>query len=171
MVRAMPAPVRLMVFEGFGRSGYGEVVNVPVLKRGSTGLEVSRLRAMLSAVVDAKYSNKGFDFDPGDNRTFDAKLERAVLLFQKLEGLSVDGIAGNQTWGRLFQLVRPTDTVVVGSGGGGGSTGGGGDQGNKDEGNFPLTVPGKNESSPVAAFVVAGVAALAILWAVNKGRK
>jgi len=169
MVQPMPAPVRLMVFEGFGRSGYGEVVNVPVLKLGSTGLEVSRLRAMLSAVVDAKYSNQGFDFDPGDNRTFDAKLERAVLLFQKLERLSVDGVVGNQTWGRLFQLARPADTVVVGSGGG--STGGGGDQGNKDEGNIPLTTPGPDTSSNTAAFVVAGLAALGLLWAINKGRR
>jgi len=164
MVRAMPAPVRLMVFEGFGRSGYGEVVNVPVLKRTGTGLAVSRLRAMLSAVVVAKYPNEGFDFDPGDNRTFDAKLERAVLLFQKLEGLSVDGVVGNQTWGRLFQLARPTDTVVVGSSGDG-------DQGNKDEGNIPLTTPGPDTSSNTAAFVVAGVAALGLLWAFNKGRK
>ena len=164
MVRAMPAPVRLMVFEGFGRSDYGEVVNVPVLKRGSTGLEVTRLRAMLSAVVGAKYQNEGFDFDPGDNRTFDVKLERAVLLFQKLEGLSADGIVGNQTWGRLFELVSPADTVVVGSSGDG-------NQGNKDEGNIPLTMPGPDTSSSAAAFVVAGLAALGLLWAINKGRK
>ena len=168
MVQPMPAPVRLMVFEGFGRSGYGEVVTVPVLKRGSTGLDVSRLRAMLSAVVDAKYQNRGFDFDPGDNRTFDEQLERAALLFHRLEGLSVDGIVGEQTWGRLFQLVRPGDTVVVGTGGG---TVGGGNQGNKDEGHIPLTTPGPDTSSNTAAFVVAGLAALGLLWAVNKGKR
>jgi len=107
MVQPMPAPVRLMVFEGFGRSGYGEVVTVPVLKRGQTDLAVARLRAMLAAVVGSKYQDQPFDFDPGDNRFFGAKLERAVTQFQTLEGLSVDGIAGEQTWGRLSQLARP----------------------------------------------------------------
>jgi len=163
MVQPMPAPVRLMVFEGFGRSGYGEVVTVPVLKRGQTDLAVARLRAMLAAVVTSKYQDQPFDFDAGDNRVFDAKLERAVSLFQTLEGLSVDGIVGEQTWGRLFQLVRPGDTVVVGAGGGSG--------GNVNDGDFPLTVQNPNAASPMTAFVVAGVAALGLLWVINKGRK
>lgn len=167
MVRAMPAPVRLMVFEGFGRSRYGEVVYLPLLRPRMVSPAVPKLRAYLWAAFENKHPSERKLFDLGDKQLFDDELRQAVERFQTLESLSVDGVVGKDTWTRLFQIVTPEDTVVVGSGGG--STGGGGDQGNKDEGNFPLTVPGKNESSPVAAFVVAGAAALAILWAINKG--
>lgn len=170
MVQPMPAPVRLMVFEGFGRSGYGEVVTLPLLKQGMTNVEVARLRAYLWAVMEGKYPSEPRTFDPSDNRTFDAPLKRAVERFQTLERLSVDGVVGKDTWTRLFAILKPGDTVVVGSSGGGGSTTGG-DQANKDEGNFPLTKPGPDTSSNVAAFAVAGLAALGLLWAINKGRR
>lgn len=171
MVQPMPAPVRLMVFEGFGHSGYGAVVSVPVLKMGMTHEEVMRVRAYLAAIYAAKYPGERESFDPGAQPYFDQKLKDAVTRFQVLEGLAVDGVVGPRTWSRLFELANPKDTPVVGSGGGGGGTPVGGDQKNKDEGNFPLTKPAPDTSSNAAAFIVAGIAALGLLWAINKGRK
>lgn len=163
MVRAMPGPVRLMVFEGFGR-GYGAVVSVPQLKRGDIHPEVQRIRAYLAAIFTSQ--GRAIAFDPGPVSTFDAPLERAVLQFQTNEGLGADGVVGPRTWTRLFELANPKDTPVVGSGGGGG----GGDTGNKDEGNFPLTRD-TSPDNPWVAYVVAGGLALGLLWAINKGRK
>lgn len=159
MVRAMPGPVRLMVFEGFGR-GYGAVVSVPQLKKGDNHPEVARIRAYLAAIFTDQ--GRAIAFDPGQVTTFDAPLERAVIQFQKNEGLGADGVVGPRTWSKLFALANPSDTPVVG--------GGGGDTSNKDEGNIPLTRD-TSPDNPWVAYVVAGGLALGLLWAINKGRK
>ena len=158
MVRAMPGPVRLMVFEGFGR-GYGAVVSVPQLKKGDTHPEVVRIRGYLASILTAR--SQPIAFDAGTSTLFDAALERAVLQFQTDEGLGVDGVVGTNTWARLFELANPSDTPVVGGGGG-----------NINDGDVVLTVP--KDTSPKdswVAYAVAGAAALGLLWAINKGRK
>ena len=62
----------------------------PVLKRGDRGEAVKELQLKLR-----KYSDIGIDGVFGDST------ERAVRYFQRLEGLTSDGIVGEKTWQKL----------------------------------------------------------------------
>lgn len=61
---------------------------------GMSGKDVVVLRAVLYA--------HGFDIDVDDDY-FDITLKDCVLNYQNAYGLDVDGIVGNQTWGKLFE--------------------------------------------------------------------
>jgi hypothetical protein len=69
-----------------------QVVDHPLLRRGSEGEDVRRLQAALGIAVDG-------DFARGT--------EKAVREFQKAHGLPVDGIVGNYTWRELLKA-KPT---------------------------------------------------------------
>lgn len=64
------------------------------LRQGSKGNDVKKLQ---SALINA-----GYDVGTsGADGVFGAKTASAVKAYQKANGLSVDGIVGNQTWGSL----------------------------------------------------------------------
>ena len=62
------------------------------LKTGSTGAAVTRLQQKLRELL----------YDVDVTGTYDAKTKAAVIKFQKLNGLSADGIAGKATQTRLY---------------------------------------------------------------------
>ena len=62
------------------------------LKTGSTGAAVTRLQQKL----------RELKYDVTVNGTYDAQTKAAVIKFQKLNGLSADGIAGKATQTRLY---------------------------------------------------------------------
>ncbi|PYZ99077.1 hypothetical protein CR205_11115 [Alteribacter lacisalsi] len=64
----------------------------PVLKKGSSGTAVSDLQR---ALTNKGYSTKGID------GKFGPATEAAVKKFQKYNKLTVDGVAGPQTWNKL----------------------------------------------------------------------
>jgi len=103
----MPGPVRLMVFEGFGRS-YGAfgVLTRPLLKRGSTGPAVVEAQDALMQILQ-----RSFRF--GADGQFGSETERAVREVQQQFGLRVDGEIGKDTWTLLLG-----QEVQVGSGSG-----------------------------------------------------
>jgi hypothetical protein len=65
-------------------------VTWPVIRRGATGPAVLALQELLGM---ARTTGQG---------TFGPRTETAVLLYQQLHGLAVDGIVGNGTWTALL---------------------------------------------------------------------
>lgn len=64
----------------------------PVLREGSRGPAVLELQQKLAAL----------NFDPGYiDGIFGPRTEEAVVAFQRVNGLAVDGIVGPQTWAKL----------------------------------------------------------------------
>lgn len=61
-----------------------------MLRKGTKGQQVKVLQLFLGNLVT-----------DGD---FGVNTEKAVILFQKTHGLSVDGIVGKQTWNALLSL-------------------------------------------------------------------
>lgn len=111
MVRTMPAPIRLMVFEGY-QPGYGffnsfGALTRPLLQRGSRGPAVEELQRLLEEKLQQSI---GVDGQFG-TRTFNAVLE-----FQRMYGgvLRVDGVVGADTWtallGQEVQISSIADT-------------------------------------------------------------
>ncbi|MCL6606734.1 MAG: peptidoglycan-binding protein [Geminicoccaceae bacterium] len=75
----------------------------PVLRRGSTGHEVTRLQELLAAA--------GFPPGPIDGR-FGAATEAALVAFQRAHELLADGVCGPVTWAMLIEG-RPGKPVPV----------------------------------------------------------
>jgi len=74
-----------------------------VLRQGSSGPAVARVQRA---------------FHMGVTGRFDASLKRAVLTFQRVWKLQVDGIIGTQTWDKLFNIkppVTPQPTASISS--------------------------------------------------------
>ncbi len=66
--------------------------STPTLREGSRGPAVRELQSKLQAA----------GFNPGGvDGVFGPKTRAAVVAFQRAQGISVDGIVGPQTWGRL----------------------------------------------------------------------
>lgn len=65
---------------------------MPLVKMGSRGDTVKTLQTKLNAL--------GYNCGDVDG-IFGAKTYAAVVAFQKATGIGVDGIVGNQTWGKL----------------------------------------------------------------------
>ncbi|WP_156324067.1 peptidoglycan-binding protein [Bacillus sp. JCM 19034] len=59
-------------------------------------------RGNLTRVLQALLYIKGFNPGPLDG-IFGGGTEKAVRDFQRAQGITVDGIVGQQTWGRLFR--------------------------------------------------------------------
>jgi len=84
------AKTALANIEGI-RVSLSEGGNTVVLRRGSFGAAVGELQELLR--------NKGFDISKDSD--FGPATELAVMLFQKNNGLVVDGIVGRNTWASL----------------------------------------------------------------------
>jgi peptidoglycan hydrolase-like protein with peptidoglycan-binding domain len=69
------------------------------LKYGSSGDEVKKLQETLNATGNYNLATDG---------RFGAKTQEAVKAYQKANGLSVDGIVGNNTWGALNKASTPS---------------------------------------------------------------
>lgn len=69
------------------------------LKYGSSGDEVKKLQETLNAQGNYNLATDG---------KFGAKTQEAVKAYQKANGLSVDGIVGNNTWGALNKASTPS---------------------------------------------------------------
>jgi cell wall-associated NlpC family hydrolase len=81
----------------------------PTLREGSKGPAVKELQTLLKS--------KGFNPGPVDG-AFGPKTKAAVLAFQRAKGISVDGIVGPQTWGKLKGAGGPAPTPNPNPGGG-----------------------------------------------------
>ena len=73
--------------------GTSESGSYSKLEVGSTGSAVKRLQY---ALYELKY------YDGDISGTYDTVTENAVMIFQELNGLSIDGVAGQQTQQKLF---------------------------------------------------------------------
>ncbi|MGH3130766.1 MAG: peptidoglycan-binding protein, partial [Gaiellaceae bacterium] len=71
----------------------------PLVTRGSSGPAVVELKRKLRAwyAANPTIEMPGFRLNPA----YGAGVERAVTLFQRLNGLEVDGVVGPQTWNAL----------------------------------------------------------------------
>lgn len=78
-----------------------------VLKTGSLGVWVEYLSLGLIRA----------GFNPGGiKNTFDQAVKNALIAFQNKEGISADGIAGEETYRSLLPYLKGYDTVVIGDG-------------------------------------------------------
>ena len=68
------------------------------LKKGMQNQNVQRIQGRLDTL--------NYDVGPVDG-FFGSRTERAVMAFQTDQGLSIDGIVGNETWGALFNESLP----------------------------------------------------------------
>ena len=73
---------------------------------GSQGSEVKELQTLLN--------NSGYKLDT--DGIFGAKTQAAVKAYQKANGLSVDGVVGNNTWGSLLGGSSSSSTSSLGGG-------------------------------------------------------
>lgn len=76
-------------------------IELTVLKNGSSGEQVKTLQRLLMALGFEMKSNSGKVY--GVDGSFGGATENAVKAFQKSEKLSVDGIVGKNTWGKLLK--------------------------------------------------------------------
>jgi peptidoglycan hydrolase-like protein with peptidoglycan-binding domain len=89
---------------GYGRPKYEEAkavctVEINVLRLGSKGDQVKTLQILLNAKLGDKLAKPlSVDGDFGKNTL------AAVELFQKLFGLTIDGIVGRNTWNKLLGI-------------------------------------------------------------------
>lgn len=88
----------------------GTPIAMPVLRAGSTGIEVSRLQRILVITGDlaapdlAASTLADHNLEAG---TFGHVTEAAVRRFQQRSGLAVDGIVGLITWNALSRALCP----------------------------------------------------------------
>ena len=69
-------------------------VELDVLRRGSTGVQVETIQALLNGFIDSDLVIDGI---------FGSKTEQAVRDYQRSRDLDVDGIVGVQTWTRILK--------------------------------------------------------------------
>ena len=94
-VRLMKEKLRLEKL--LGRGGYGAKVGAASLKPGATGASVVALRKRLVIMGYLKRSS---------SQTYDAKMQKAVQLFQLDHGLPTDGVAGKST---MAEINKPAE--------------------------------------------------------------
>jgi hypothetical protein len=93
--RAAPGHVRAL---GAPAAGVRAAISQPVLRWGSTGTAVITLQQGLATL----------HYDVGAiDGTFGSDTYHAVVCFQKVNGLSRDGVVGSQTWAALYHPVVP----------------------------------------------------------------
>jgi len=105
-----------------------------MLARGSRGVDVKELQQNLTKL--------GFNPGPADG-IFGSKTEDAVLKFQQKYGLTVDGVAGPQTQGKIRVLISGSlagRTFIVAAGHGAGRDPGAVDGINQAEGDYLYTL-------------------------------
>ncbi len=72
--------------------------NIPQLREGAQGYPVSALQFFLAVVGEYNYAVPS----PAIDGVFGPETRASVEAFQRQMGLNVDGVAGTQTWNRLF---------------------------------------------------------------------
>ncbi|NCB52862.1 MAG: hypothetical protein EOM54_13465 [Clostridia bacterium] len=77
----------------YRKDGVQPPATYPILRKGGTGDDVKTLQSLLNA--------KGYNCGAVDG-DFGVKTYTAAKSFQKAKGLAVDGIVGNNTWGKLL---------------------------------------------------------------------
>jgi hypothetical protein len=87
-----------------------EVKSMAALKRGDKGTEVKRLQQDL---IILGYGEPMKDY--GADGSFGPITEEAVKLFQKANGLVVDGKAGPKTRGKISELLQHKTTTILAS--------------------------------------------------------
>ncbi len=114
------AVTRLAELESEGTSlGIGTVPPNSVLRQGSRGADVITLQYLLNSIAE---------FYPGipdisQDGVFGSGTRQAVIAFQRLNGLTADGIVGADTWRALYNVYLGIEENVPEPGpGGGGST-------------------------------------------------
>lgn len=97
-------PLKFYRIYGYGRPNYEEekgedTVNIElnVLQKGSKGEQVKTLQRILHAMGYGLGTKNPIDGD------FGSKTDTAVRTYQKLHGLTVDGIVGAKTWAKLLK--------------------------------------------------------------------
>lgn len=70
-----------------------------VLRRGDVGIEVQQLQFFLSVIADAYPQIPDVSIDS----RFGAGLEASVRAYQRLFGLTVDGLVGQYTWNSIYE--------------------------------------------------------------------
>ncbi len=88
---------KLKLEKQLGRGGYGPKVGAATLKPGASGASVVALRNRLTAMGYLKRSS---------TQTYDAKIQKAVQLFQRDHGLPTDGVAGKAT---MAEINKPAE--------------------------------------------------------------
>ncbi len=73
----------------------------PLIKQGSVGVYVATLQDALDAL--------GYDLGNIDGY-FGNATKNAVMRFQRVNGLSVDGIVGCNTWKKIVEKIKPLQT-------------------------------------------------------------
>ena len=81
-------------------------VQWPILRQGSEGADVTALQYMLRAADGIALTADG---------VYGQATAQAVVAFQKRADISVDGVVGAQTWGKLTDGVTAPSTVRRGS--------------------------------------------------------
>ncbi len=82
------------------------MLNNPILKKGSSGPNVTNLQDILTKLGYALGTVDGI---------FGSMTENAVRSFQADAGIAVDGIAGPQTWGAIHKAIENAVTAPQGT--------------------------------------------------------
>ena len=104
--------------------GIGTVPPSAVLRQGSRGQDVITLQYLLD-VVSEYYPTVPA---PAQDGIFGSGTRESVVAFQRAVGLTPDGIVGQGTWRKLYDVYRGIGDNVPGTGGGTQQPGGGGTQ-------------------------------------------
>lgn len=81
-------------------TGNAVSVNLPVLKKGNKGDAVKAMQILLIGYGFEMISNSGKVY--GADGSFGGATERALVEFQKVNGLDPDGSCGRKTWTKLL---------------------------------------------------------------------
>ncbi len=88
--------------------GIGAAPPIVVLREGSRGEDVVQLQFLLNFISE---------FYPGiptviENGVFDIRTKQSVMAFQKMFGLTQDGIVGPTTWQKLYEIYKGIEDNV-----------------------------------------------------------
>jgi peptidoglycan hydrolase-like protein with peptidoglycan-binding domain len=92
----------------------GQRSDLPVLRLGSKGDDVTKVQKVLKFSQEAKdyFNSNGYYFGEIDGN-FGAKTEVAVKAFQKDKKIPVDGVIGQQTWTELMSLATEISHISL----------------------------------------------------------
>jgi peptidoglycan hydrolase-like protein with peptidoglycan-binding domain len=92
----------------------GQSLDLPELRRGSTGNDVTRVQDVLrfSTVAKEYFGFAGYYFGAIDG-DFGLKTEEAVKAFQKRQGLVADGVIRAKTWKALMDLAASISHIAL----------------------------------------------------------
>ncbi len=117
------AVARLAELDSEGNTlGIGTVPPSAVLRQGSRGQDVITLQYLLD-VMSEYYPTVPA---PAQDGIFGSGTRQSVIAFQRAVGLTPDGIVGQATWRKLYDVYRGIGDNVPGTGGGTQQPGGGG---------------------------------------------